>query len=388
MCRLPVLVVIDDLHWVDLGSLAALRVIARAASSRPVMVVGAFRDVDLAASAERMAVVAEIEREAMPRRVDLRGLDVDDVGTLLRRMGDTEEVPAEFIELLRTRSSGNPLFIRETLLTIIDEGKISRDETGEWRATEGDIEVPSVIRQVIDRRLQQLSDQARSLLGLGALFETAFPLDVTAEVAGLDEDAALDAIDEALDAQAIAATATFDEYRFSHAMYRDVLADGHSPSRRPRLHRRLAEALEKRLPVVALGVRYRGGHASVPRECGPAGRGARRRVRARSGPGARALGLVRRGGVGLSGALSLLPNGDDRVAETLLDIARVTGLAGRGRATTLAAAEEARAPSTQRRIAGRSGRDRDGGPDLEPCRRRDCLGARRSGSTDARRVDR
>ncbi len=297
----PVIVVIDDLHWIDLGSLAALRIIARAASSRPVLVICAFRDVELAQSDSRMAVVAEIQREADPHRIDLRGLDASDVSSLLRRMGDVDEVPADFVELLRTRSSGNPLFIRETLLNIIEEGKISRDETGEWRVTEGDIDIPSVLRQVIERRLQQLGDRTGSLLALGALFESAFPLGATAEAAELAEEDALDAIDEALDAQVVEPTQMFDEYRFTHAMYRHVLADGHNPSRRPRLHRRLAEALEKRLPatpsvaeIAAVAHQYLAS-AVLP----GAERGAP--VRAGSGPGPRALGLLRRGAVLIRG---------------------------------------------------------------------------------------
>ena len=340
--RSPVLVVIDDLHWIDQGSLAALRVIARATASRPLMVVGAFRHLELAESADRTAVIAEIEREASPRRIDLRGLDTDDVAALLRRMGDVDEVPADFVELLRTRSSGNPLFIRETLLSIIDEGKASRDETGAWRATEGDIEVPSVLRQVIDRRLQRLGDQAGSLLALGALFDTAFPLDATAEAAELGETEALDALDEALEAQVIEPTSVFDEYRFTHAMYRHVLADRHSPSRRSRLHRRLAEALEKRLPAVpsapdiaAITHQYLASAAMPGAERGAPYALDQARALERAASFEEALSAY-------EAARSLLPVGDDRVAQTLLDIARVTGLTGQGRTATLTAAAKAR----------------------------------------------
>ena len=95
--------------------------------------------------------------------------------------------------------------------------------------------------------MSQLSDHAQRVLGVGALFETAFPLPVAADVAGLEEDEGLDAIDEALESQVVLATDTFDHYQFSHALFRQTLVGELNPSRQVRMHRSIAEALEKRL---------------------------------------------------------------------------------------------------------------------------------------------
>ncbi len=340
--RSPLLMIVDDLHWIDLGSLAAVRAIAREAGSRRLLVLAAFRATDLADSDDRMAVMGEIEREALPRRIDLHGLTEVDVDTLLRRMGEVDAVPEDFVALFRDRSEGNPLFIRETLLNIVAEGKISQDESGEWTAAEGDIEVPSVLRNVIDRRLALLDGQTRSLLAIGALFDDSFPLDTTADVAGLAEDDSLDAVDEALEAQIVEPTDLFDQYRFTHAMYRHVLADGHNPSRRPRLHRRIAEALEKRLPVtpsptdIARLTNHFLASADMP--------GAERGVpyALDQAHALERLASFEEARDAYEAALTLLPAGDERTSATLLDVARMTAVAGADRHTVIEAATAAR----------------------------------------------
>jgi tetratricopeptide (TPR) repeat protein len=75
-------------------------------------------------------------------------------------------------------------------------------------------------------------------------FEGPCRLDVVAGVADLDEDAALDAVDQALIARVLQAAGPTDTYVFHHALIRHTLYDQVSPSRRVRLHRRVAEALE------------------------------------------------------------------------------------------------------------------------------------------------
>jgi tetratricopeptide (TPR) repeat protein len=99
------------------------------------------------------------------------------------------------------------------------------------------------VREVIDRRIGRLSADARKLLSAASVFEDEILLGVAGAVAGLEEDAALDALDEALDSQLLQPAGAVDVYRFTHNLIRHTLAGELSPSRRARLHLRAAESL-------------------------------------------------------------------------------------------------------------------------------------------------
>ena len=241
----PVVLVVDDLHWADDTTVRLLRTVARSARQQRLLLVGTYRETDLDRNHPFAEALPLLRREAEPTRIALDGLGVDEVGELLGRMAG-HEVPAAFASLLAEQCGGNPFFIRETVLHLAEEGRIELRD-GVWTATTDDLGIPEGVREVLGRRLARLSTTTNQLLSVGALFEVAFPFPVVCDVAGIGEDDALDAIDEALTAQVIRPTEEFDRYAFTHALFRHTLVGELNPSRQVRTHRAIAEAMEKRL---------------------------------------------------------------------------------------------------------------------------------------------
>lgn len=141
-------------------------------------------------------------------------------------------------------------FIRELMRHLIEVGKLFPGPDGRW-TTEGplrELGIPPGVRDVVARRLARLSDDARRLLAVASAFEGAFGFELAARVAGCSEDAALDALDEVLAAQVLQPAAAPDTYRFTNTPIRQTTYSELSPSRRVRLHRRIAEAIEALFP--------------------------------------------------------------------------------------------------------------------------------------------
>src|SRR5262249_23986680 len=157
-----------------------------------------------------------------------------------------QKVPEAFVTAITEDTSGNPFFIREVLLHLVEEGTLVR-EAGRWSATVPveAMRIPDTVRQVIERRLGRLGETARRLLASGALFTETVRFDIAAQVAGLEESAALDALDEALAAQLLKATPDPHAYEFTHALVRHTLYGGLNAPRRVRLHRQIAAAMEQ-----------------------------------------------------------------------------------------------------------------------------------------------
>jgi class 3 adenylate cyclase len=243
----PVVVVVDDLHWADAATVALLRSVARDARRGRILVIGTYRDTDLDRRHPFAEALGELQREVEPLRLALSGLEASAVQDLLGQLAE-QDVTAAFAERLAAETEGNPFFLRETLLHLVEEGGLHHDgDTWVLEGEPGRIGVPAGVRDVIGRRLSRLSDDANRLLAIGALCEVSFSLPVGAAVAGMEEDVALDALDRAIAAQIVQPTSVFDEYRFTHALFRHVLVEEMNPSRQVRAHRALAEATEARM---------------------------------------------------------------------------------------------------------------------------------------------
>lgn len=242
--RTPLVLVLDDLHWADRGTIAMLRHVARFIARNRILIVGAYRDVELDRQHPLADALGALRREAEYERIDLKGLADNEVCELLEVIAE-QEVPKALVDAIDAETDGNPFFIREVLLHLLEEGKISRRDAS-WTAnlTIEELGIPEGVRQVIGRRLSRLSDDANRLLAAASAFNGAFHFAIAAKVAGLDDAAALKALDVALDAQLIRPSAAAESYDFSHALIRHTLYGEMNPSRQVRTHRQVAEAME------------------------------------------------------------------------------------------------------------------------------------------------
>jgi hypothetical protein len=186
-----------------------------------------------------------LRREAEYERINLKGLDSREVGELLQTIAD-QDVPEALVKAIDAETEGNPFFIREVLLHLIEEGKVSRQD-GRWRSNLAieELGIPEGVRQVIGQRLSRLSAEANRVLAAASAFSGAFHFAITARVVGLEEGAALKAVDAALDAQLIRAGSEAESYDFTHALIRHTLYAEMNPSRQVRTHRQIAEEMEK-----------------------------------------------------------------------------------------------------------------------------------------------
>ncbi len=243
--RAPLLVILDDLHWADRGTVALLNHVSRFTSDSSMFLIGAYRDAEVGRAHPLSAVLAALGRSPNFETIALGGLQSEELASLLKMIGD-QEAPAELVKALNEATEGNPLFFRELLLLLFEEGKILKNRSG-WGGGLNikELAIPEGVRQVIGQRLLRLSEDANRLLSVTSAFNGSFEIDVAASVAGLDEDSTLNAIDEALGAQLLRPGSNPDTFDFTHALIRHTLYSEMNPARRTRLHRKIAEEMER-----------------------------------------------------------------------------------------------------------------------------------------------
>jgi hypothetical protein len=246
--RSPIVLVLDDLHWADKGSLMLLRYFAGAEHPRRCVVVATYRDSDVPPDHPLPDTLVGLYREPGVQLFPLAGLESDTLFALLEAiaghtLGDDGRILGG---LLLAETDGNPFFVTETLRHLAESGSIAQDSRGHWSATTDlrAVGLPVTVRDVIRRRVARLGPEVQRVLVLASVIGRDFDLDILASVAQSDPDATLDALEAATGSAVVQPVSGMeDRFSFVHALIKHTLYDELTPARRHRVHLRVAQAL-------------------------------------------------------------------------------------------------------------------------------------------------
>jgi tetratricopeptide (TPR) repeat protein len=243
----PMLIVLEDLHDADKGTLEMLTHVSRNLVGARLLLVGTYRDVEVDRSHPLSAALAELRRVSTYGRVLLRGLNADEV----RRMMETicgHAVPWSLAEAVHRQTEGNPLFVQEVIRYLAEEGLIARKE-GQWRPTKDtplEMSIPEGLRDVIGKRLSLLTPECNQLLSVASVIGREFAMETLKAVAGTNEDVFVNALKEAVRLSVLEERSQrgMVRYRFTHAFFRQTLYEEMIAPQRLKLHRQVGHTLE------------------------------------------------------------------------------------------------------------------------------------------------
>ncbi|MEV4348221.1 BTAD domain-containing putative transcriptional regulator [Actinoplanes sp. NPDC049596] len=212
----PVMLVLDDLHWADAGSLELFSHVAAAAPAGTV-IVGALRDRAPEPAPALSRLLAAAARHPGHRRIRLGPLGPADVAELVRRETGRDLGPGVG-RRIHARTAGNPFLARELSRLLADEGVLTADAAAR-------VGVPPTVRDVVRGRMADLDDGARHLLQTAALMGGDGEIGRLARAAGVDAGVCLARL-AALEALALIERVPDDPYafRFRHDLIRESIA--------------------------------------------------------------------------------------------------------------------------------------------------------------------
>jgi len=235
--RQPLMVVLDDLHWADRSSLLLLEFVAREIGTSKILLVGAYRDVEVSRRHPLSQTLGALVREQLFHRVQLDGLTQKEVIDLVQGSAGIN-LTLEAAEAIHKRTDGNPFFVGEVTRQVTLEN-ITEDPG--WASI-----IPEGVRDAIGRRLNRLSDHCNQMLTIASVVGREIEFRLLISLMGdLNEDQMLAAMDEAVEVQLIEELPnSVGLYQFTHALIQETLFEELSTTRRARLHARIAEGLE------------------------------------------------------------------------------------------------------------------------------------------------
>jgi serine/threonine protein kinase len=260
--RAPLLLVMEDVHWADSGTLSLLRHLARRTRHQRVLLLGTYREVELDEARPFNQVLMDLNREQLAVRLKLPRLNREQTREMLEVLFD-EEMKPESLEAIYRETEGNPFFVEEVSKALVESGKLYFED-GRWhRPSIEELEIPQSVRIAIQSRISKLPEEVQETLQLASILGREFDFDTLAEASELDEDALIEALENAEQDQLIEEVSSENgvTFGFIHAMIPTTLVEGVRTLRRRRIHRRAASAVERLRPEDYEALAYHNGEA-------------------------------------------------------------------------------------------------------------------------------
>ena len=228
--RRRLVLVVDDLHWVDPASGELLRYVAHNLGRVPILLVVTYRAEDAAAERDLIAQLARLAT----RQIALTPLAEDSSAEMAEILLGRDASPADIRRIAR-EADGNPLFVEELVAALGTTG------------------VPQTVRDLMLARFSALDEPSRHLVRTAAVIGATAPQAWLAAAAGLDNMATRGAARAAVDRGLLITGADGASYHFRHALLRQAVLDELLPDERVALHAAIAAALTAQ-PAVAVGI--------------------------------------------------------------------------------------------------------------------------------------
>ncbi|HWE55206.1 MAG TPA: AAA family ATPase [Acidimicrobiales bacterium] len=247
----PVVLLLEDLHWADAGTLTFLRHLAANAVGARMVVLVTFRDSEVSPGHPLHETLAALRRLEGVTRLPLTGLATGDVRELVseRAGGNLDGVQSDAVaRQLADETAGNPFYLCELLDHLAETGRLVPlvGPAPSLSAADGSLELPESIREVIGARINRLGPGASDVLTVAAVIGNQFELETLESASRQAPNEVLQVLERARAASLLREVPDrLGTYAFSHALVAHTLLQGAGATRRARLHQQVAMALEQ-----------------------------------------------------------------------------------------------------------------------------------------------
>ena len=244
------MLLLDDLQWVDRGSLSLLEYLASRLQGLRILVTLTFRDVEVDPEGPLRRSLLNLRLRGGLKEVSLSRFGSGETRALVEAVLGTPALSGDLTPPVVEKTGGNPLFVEEVLRALVEDGSLFRTPEGWQRRPESRVEIPPTVREVIHRRVDRIGPEAEGVLAVAAVLGNEFDFPTLQETSGMDPEKLLPLVEAALRARLLHEREVApgqSTLRLADEQIRDVLYSSLSLVRRGQLHRRAGEGLERLL---------------------------------------------------------------------------------------------------------------------------------------------
>ena len=233
----PVLLVFEDLHWIDSETQALLDAIVESLPTTRLLVVVNYRP----------EYRHGWSQKTFYRQLPIEPLSAATAEQLLHLLVGDDASLRRLLETLIARTDGNPLFLEESVRALVD-ARVLVGEPGHYRLARPDapITVPASVQAILAARIDRLAPEDKQLLQAASVVGKDVPFALLQALVELPEEALRAGLMRLQASEFLYEAALFPEleYTFKHALTHEVASGGMLLDRRRALHARMVEVIE------------------------------------------------------------------------------------------------------------------------------------------------
>ncbi len=236
----PLVLMIEDLHWIDPSSLAVLtRVVEQSPTARLLLV-----------GTARPEFTAPWRHQSNQTPIQLTHLSKRQSRDLAQRISPDRRLPEEVLDTITERAGGVPLFVEELTRMVLESGLLTAE--GDRYVLKGllsDLAIPHTLHDSLAARLDRLS-AAKNVAQIASALGREFAYPLLAAVASIDEPALRQGLERLVQAELVYQRGEPPDatYTFKHALVQDAAYETMLRKSRQELHARIARAMTERFP--------------------------------------------------------------------------------------------------------------------------------------------
>jgi len=247
-----VILVLEDFHWADLSSIGLFHYLARGATSSRLLVLMAYSPDVLLGDSKTPPLTNALRlmnRERLTTTLVLGNLNEKEAIEMVSLLLDGASLPPEASKKIFQETEGNPFFIEEVVLSLLEQGILDPDnKENVVRKDLSQIQLPRTMSQLVERKLQSLRDEERRVLMLAGIIGHRFNYETLRGIAGMPEDKLVGILDGLVDKGLLIEEGSTEEeaFRFPFELFRRMATEGLQPSDRIKVHDKVAHMLEQK----------------------------------------------------------------------------------------------------------------------------------------------
>jgi len=243
----PLLLLFDDMHYVDQPSAELWEYFVRRTSNLHIQTVCSIPpEGEIETKSQLEQVLLKFNKERLLETIPVKGLDKNETSALVKQTFGEATISPQFVDLIYQHTGGNPFFVEEVLRSLVADGTIFRTEKGWDRKPIQDITIPKTVKTALRARLGKLDPEAISMLQWAAVIGFEFDFEVLKEASQISEDVLLQEIETGINQGLLNEIPNEQSrIRFADDRIRELLLEEVIQLKRRRYHQRIAEALEK-----------------------------------------------------------------------------------------------------------------------------------------------
>ena len=236
----PLIVIFEDLHWIDDGSRALLNLLADSIGTARILMLVNYRP----------EFTHNWGNKTYYTQLRLDPLGAENGEEMLKALLDDGRDLVPLKRVIIEKTGGNPFFMEEIVQALFEQGALVRNGSIKLAKSLSTIQIPSTVQAVLASRIDRLPPEQKDLLQTLAVIGKEFPFRLVREVSGKADDELQRLLSELQIAEFIYEQPAISDvaYIFKHALSQQVAAGSALLERRRVLHERVARVLEAQFP--------------------------------------------------------------------------------------------------------------------------------------------